>query len=218
MVAESWDGALLGLTAVPGCVFGIGPAEVGAVKDAEDGLGVVAVTGEVSEVAPEAGGELACIAEAGDTAGTVAVDVPESKSVAELGLVVSELYCKRPSGVVVAWDSGASFGVVFESRVEFGLEAAFEADYTMAPCENTHGAQSEVLAGPTVAQPELLDKPENVEFGLVAVGTLGEWVVCAGDWPDLVALVCQTTAGMETDPWGNPAGKAEFVLYPVDAG
>lgn len=174
MVVESWDGALLGLMVVPECVFGIGPAEVGAVKDAEDGLGAVAVTGEVSEVAPEPGGELACIAEAGDTVGTVVVGVPEPKSVAELGLVVSELYCKRPSGVVVAWDCGASFGVVFESRVGYGLEAAFEVDHTMAPCENTHGAQSEVLAGPTVAQHDLLYTPENVEFGLVAVGMVGE--------------------------------------------
>lgn len=205
--AEPWHGVLLGPSAV---------SEVGTVKEAEEELGVVVVTAEASEVAPEADAELAYIA--GDIAGTVAVGVPEPRSAAELGLVVSELYCKRPSGVVaVAWDSGASFGVVFEARVGFVLEATFEAGHMKAPWENSHGVQSEELVGPIVAQLELLDMPE-VEFGLVAAGMVGEWVVCAGDCLDLGVLVCQSTAGMETDPGGNPAGKAEAVLYPVDAG
>lgn len=155
--AESLHGVLLG----PSAVF-----EVGTVKEAEEELGVVVVTAEASEVAPEASevapeadAEFACIA--GDIAGTVAVGVPEPRSVAEPGLVVSELHCKRPFGVVaVAWDSGASFGVVFESRVGFVLEAALEAGHMKAPCENSHGVQSEELVGPIVAQLELLDMPE----------------------------------------------------------
>lgn len=196
---ESWHGVLFGPSAV---------SEAGTVQEAEDELGVV--------VAPEADAELAYTA--GGIAGTVVVGVPEPKSAAELGLVVSELYCKHPSGVVVvAWDSGASFGVVFESRVGFVLEAAFEAGHMKAPCENSHEAQSEELVGAIVAKTELLDTPE-VEFGLVAEGMVEERVVCAEDCLDLATLVCPPTAGMETDPGGNLEGTAEVVLHPVDAG
>lgn len=184
-------------------------AEVGAgaVKEAEDGLGVVVAIGEVFELASE--GETEFDAEPvntaeieagneaedkiGDKAGAEVEVVPEPKSVAELGLVVSgdETYHKLSSEVVVAWNSGVSFGVVFEPKV--GFVAASEAEYMMAPCENTRGALSEALAGAqlgaTVVEPELLDMPETVELDLFAEGMVGELDASAGHWLDFVPLV-----------------------------
>lgn len=87
-------------------MFGTGPAaEVGseAEKETEDGLGVVVAIGEVFDLASEAEGdaefdvetepvniaEIEAADEAGDKAGAEVEAVPEPKSVAELGLVVS---------------------------------------------------------------------------------------------------------------------------------
>lgn len=123
VAAEFEPGALLVLMTVPGCVFQSGHAvEVGAgvVKEAEDRLGVVVAIGEVFEFSSEAEGAAEFdagpgkIAEietggeaedkAGDKAGAEAEVVPEPKSVAELGLVVSghDTFHNLLSEVVVA--------------------------------------------------------------------------------------------------------------------
>lgn len=178
------------------------------------------VTGEKLEFASEAEGA----AEPVDTAVTQAGDevedavvAPESKSVAAPGLVVSELHCKV-SSVGVAWDSEASFGTVSEPRVGFVFETAFEAEHMVVPCENTPGGQPEALAGPTVAEAELVDKPETVELDPFAEGMTEEWDASGGNQFDFVALVCLSTAGMETEPGGIQEGKVEMVVLPVDAG
>lgn len=178
--------------AVAGCVFGTGPAaEVGAeaVKEAEDGVGVVVAIGEVFEFASEDErsaefdteaepvniAEIEAEVEDGDKAGAEVEVVLEPKSFAELGLVVSgyEIYHNR-SSEVVAWNSGVSLGFVFAS----------EAEYMMAPCENIQGALSEVLIGAqlgaTAVGPELLDKPETVELDLFAEGMVGLLDASAG--------------------------------------
>lgn len=174
-------------------MFGTGPAAevgAGAVQKAEEGLGVVVAIGEVFELgyAAEGDAEFGTDAqpvniagvEAGDKAGPGDVAVPAPRSVAELGLVVSgyEPYYKHLTEAVVAWDSGASFGFEFEPKVVLVFVAASEADYMMAPCENTLGAPFEVLAGahlePTVVQPELLDNPETAELDLFAGHMFGE--------------------------------------------
>lgn len=99
------------------CVFGTGPAAevgAGAVKEAEHWVGVLVAFEEIFEFASEAEGgaefdaEPANIAEMepgledGDEAGAEVEMVPESKSVAELGLVVSgyEAYHSLSSEVV----------------------------------------------------------------------------------------------------------------------
>ncbi len=201
---------------VSGCVFGTGPAaEDGAeaVKEAEDRFGVVVVIGEVFELAFESEAEFDAepvnTAEievgdeaedkvgdkAGNKAGAEVEAVPGPMSVAELGLVVSgyETSHELSSEVVVAWNSAVSFGVVFEPKVGSVFAAASEAEYMMAPCENTQGDLSEALAGAqlgaTVVQPELLDMPETVELDLLAEGMVGGLDVSAGHWLDFVALV-----------------------------
>lgn len=197
-----------------GCVFGSEPA-AGAVNDAEDGLVLVAVIGEVFGLASEAEDEadfvadteLVNIAETGDKAAAEAEAVPESKFVAEYGFVVSAYETDRnlSSGVAVAWNS---FGVVFLS--------ASEAEYIMAPCKNTRGTPSEALAGAqigaTAVASELLDKPEIVELELFAEGMVGELDVSAGQWLGFVDLVWVSTAGMEIDPVGNLGGNVEVGL------
>lgn len=179
--------------AASGCVFGTGSAsEVGSgpVKEAEDGLGVVVLTGGVFELesAGEGDAEFDADAELVDTAEIEAAHkagadfeaVSDPKSVVELGLVVPgyETYHKLSSEFAVAWNSGVLLGVVFEPRVGFVFVAASEAEYMMAPCENIQGALSEVLAGAllgaTVVEPELLDTPETVELDLFAEGMVGE--------------------------------------------
>lgn len=107
---------------------------------------------------------------------------------------------------------------MFEPRVGFVLEAAFESEYTLAPCEDTLGDRSEALAGSTAVQPEASDKPAKVDFGSSAEDTDGGWDASAGEWVDFVALMVLSTAGMETRPEGSPAGRAEVVLEPVDVG
>lgn len=89
--------------AVPGRVFGTGPAKfvAGAVKEAEDRLDVMVVTGEISVFESEMESDVELGVDAGHvhTAETEAADktemalavVLEPKSVAELGLVVAEL-------------------------------------------------------------------------------------------------------------------------------
>lgn len=113
--------------ALSGYEFGTGLASaVGAeaVEEGEDGLGVVIAIEEVFEPAYEGDAEFDTDAEpvniaeieAGDKAEDEVEVVPEPKSVAELGLVVSacETYHKISSEVVVvAWNSGVSLGVVF---------------------------------------------------------------------------------------------------------
>lgn len=215
-----------------GCVFGTGPAAevgAGAVKEAEDGVGVVIAIGEVFEFASEderdaefdAEAEPVNIAEIeagvedGDKAGAEVEVVPEPKSFAELGLVVfgCETY-HNLSSEVVAWNSGVSLGFVFEPRV--GFVFASEAEYMMAPCENIQGTLTEVLIGAqfgaTAVGPELLDKPETVELDLFAEGMVGELDASAGQLLGFVTLVWVSTAGMETDPGSNPEGNMEVEL------
>lgn len=210
-----------------GCVFGTGPAAGGgveAVKEAEDGLGVVVVIGEIFELASEAVGDAEFDAEPVNIAATEVVHKAgaeveaelEPKSVAELGLVASgyATYYKLSSEIVVAWNSEVSFGVVFEPRVVFAF--ASEAEERMAPCENTWGARPEVLAGAqlgaTVVEPEVLNKPETVELDIFAEGMAGELDASAGQWLGFVALVWVSTAGMKTDHGSNLGGKVEIVL------
>lgn len=182
-----------------GCVFGTGPAAGSGVEAVKDGHGVVVAIGEVFELASEAVGDAEFDAEPVNIADTEAVHKAgaeveaelEPKSVAELDLVASgyATYYKLSSEVVVAWNSEVSFGVVFEPRVGF----ASEAEERMAPCENTWGAQLEVLAGAqlgaTVVEPEVLDKPETVELDIFAEGMVGELDASAGQWLGFVALV-----------------------------
>lgn len=209
--------------AVSGFVFGTGPAaEVGAeaVKEAEDGLGVVVASREVFELEAEGEAEFdadvepVSIAgiEAGDKAGAEIEVVPEPKSVAELVLVVSGH--KLSSEAAVAWNSGVSLGVVLEPRVGLVSVAASEAADMMAPCENIQGALSEVLPGvqlgATEGESELLDKPETVQLDLFAEGMVGELDVSAG--LGVVTLALVSTAGVETDPGGNLGGNTEVVL------
>lgn len=183
---------------VSGCLLGTGPAsEVGyePVQEAEDGLGVVVAFGEVRELAFEAEGDAEFgtdvqpvdIAGVVDMAGAAAGDVAlsASRSVAELEFVAvagHEPYYNHSSGVVVAWGYGASFEFVFEPKFGFVLVAASEAEYMLAPCENTQVAPFEVLSGaqfePTV------DNPEPVELDL----------------------------GMESEPGCNPGGKVGVAL------
>lgn len=225
---------------VSGCVsgvFGIEPAaefEDVVVKEAEDGLDVVVVTEKVFEVAFEVEGdaEFGADAESVNIAETKAVDkagaglgvVAEHKSAAAFGLVASgsEQHYNLSSVVVVAWDSVASFGVVFEPRVEFVFVVAFEDENMMAPCGNIEGGLSEVLAeaqsGSTEVEAELVDRSEIVAFDLFADNMPEEQDVSAGERLDFVALVWVATAGVETVPGSNPGDKAEVVLQPVDSG
>lgn len=170
--------ALLAPMIVSGCVFGTGSAaevEAGALKETEDGLGVVVLIGDAEF---DADAEPVNIAEleAGDKAGAEFEPVSEPKVVVELGLVVSgyETYHKLSPEIVVAWNSGVLLGAVFE------------AEYMMAPCENIRGAPSEVpfgvQLGATAVEPELLDKPETVKLELFAEGMVGELDASAGQW------------------------------------
>lgn len=97
----------------------------------------------------------------------------------------------------------------------FVFVAASEAEYMMAPCENTRRDLSEVLAGvplgATAVEPELLDKLETVELDPFAVGMVEELDVSAGQWLGL-ALVWVSTVGKETDPGCNLGGNVEVVL------
>lgn len=103
---------------------------------------------------------------------------------------------------------------MFEPRV--GFVFAFEAEYMMVPFENTRGAQPEDLAGAqleaTVAEIELLDKPETVELGLFAEGMVEDLDASAGQWLGFVAQVWVSTAGMGTDSGSNLGSKVEVVL------
>lgn len=103
---------------------------------------------------------------------------------------------------------------MFEPRV--GFVFAFEAEYMMAPCENSLWAQPEVLAGDqlgaTAAESDLLDKPELVELDPFAEGIVGELDASAGQWLGFVAPVWLSTAGMWAEPGSNLGGKVEVVL------
>lgn len=119
--AEFEPAALLVLMTVPGCVLqSVHVVEVraGVVKEVEDRLGAVVVIGEAFELSSEGAAEFDVgpgkIAEietggetedkAGDNAGAEAAVVPEPKSVAEPGLVVSghDTFQNLLSEVVVA--------------------------------------------------------------------------------------------------------------------
>lgn len=141
-----------------GCVFGDGPAAefgAGAVKEAEDGVVVTVVIGEVFEfasVAEDGVGfdtEPVNIAEIedGDKTGTDVEVAPEPMSVAELGLVVSacETFHNPLSEGDDVWNSEVSVGLVFEPRV--GFVFASEAEYMNAPYKDIQDTLPEV---PTV--------------------------------------------------------------------
>ena len=136
--ADSWHWV------VSGRVSGAGPAEDlgdGAVKEAEDGVVVTVVIGEVFEMATVAEDgvgldaepvNIAEIEEGGKTGADVEV-APEPMSVAELGLVVSacEPFRNLLSEGEDVWNSEVSVGLVFEPRV--GFLFASVAEYMNGP-------------------------------------------------------------------------------------
>ena len=168
-------------------VFGMKPAALfgpGAVKETEAGLDVALVIVEVFEFASEDDAEIQADAGPVNIAERETVDkagAGEHKFAAVLELV-SELYYKLSS--VAAWDLGASSGVVFEPRLGVVFVAVFQDEYMIAPCENTQGSLSEVLAGAqfgsTVVEPALLNRPEPVKLDLFAECMVEEWDVSAG--------------------------------------
>lgn len=149
--------------------------------------------------------------EAGDKAEDKALDKAEFEAMPE------------PKSVVVAWQSGDSPGVGIEASVVAVF--AYE-EHMMAPCEKTQWTQPEVPAvvqvGATAVEPELLDKPETVEFDPFVEDMVGILDASAGYWVGFEALVWMSIAGKETEPGGKLGGKLggkeEVVLLPVDAG
>lgn len=188
-----------------------GEAEDEGVNEAEVGVESGAEVGD--EVVDEPGDEVGDKAEAAEAG-------PEPRSAAEFDLVVSEHdTCHNLSSeVVVAWNSGVSpsLEVVVEPRVVVVFVVACQADGTVAPCEDTKVALSEILTGiqlgATVVELEQLDKPETVGLDLLAEGMVGESGASAGQRLDFAALVWVPTAEQETDPVGNPESSVEVVL------
>lgn len=199
-------------------------AGMGVVETVEDRPGVAAATekvpvhGHMAELGVDA--EPENTAEVDEAEAGFVVE-PESRTVAEPGLVVSvrEPDYRVSSEAAVAWGCGVSTELVLEPRVGFVFDAS-EVEDIKAPYADTQVALDGVQLGPIAADPELLDKPELEELEQFAVGMLEEGPPpsAAARWADFVALVGESTVGMEIVPGGNLEGKDEAVLELGDAG